>query len=55
MKLRYLLLSTLAVAISSANASVVRPTGFHPSEVRWQELGDKSDDFTSGSLNQPSG
>ncbi|QIA65625.1 family 16 glycosylhydrolase [Vibrio astriarenae] len=51
MKLRYLLLSTLAVAISSANASVVRPTGFHPGEVRWQELGDKSDDFTSGSLN----
>ncbi|MGR5166023.1 Ig-like domain-containing protein [Vibrio astriarenae] len=51
MKIRYLLLSTLAVAISSAHASPVRPTGFHPGEVRWQELGDKSDDFTSGSLN----
>ena len=51
MKLRYFLLSSLAVAISSVNASNFGPNGFHNSEVRWQAVEDKSDDFTSGSLN----
>ncbi|MGL6259636.1 Ig-like domain-containing protein [Vibrio sp. WXL210] len=51
MKTQYLILSTLALAVTTAHASVIRPTGFHAGEVRWQELGDRSDDFTSGSIN----
>ncbi|GEA10732.1 hypothetical protein KUL49_11070 [Alteromonas sp. KUL49] len=47
-----LLLASLALSMPSVlNAEVVRPTGFDAGQVRWQELGNRTDDFESGSLN----
>ncbi|WP_159083956.1 Ig-like domain-containing protein [Saccharobesus litoralis] len=41
----------VVAACASAQAEVIRPTGFDAGKVRWQELGNKTDDFESGSLN----
>ncbi|MBD1388352.1 Ig-like domain-containing protein [Neiella sp. HB171785] len=47
-----ILTTSLLLAISgSVAAEVIRPTGFQQGQIRWQEQGNRTDDFESGSLN----
>ncbi|MCM2680299.1 Ig-like domain-containing protein [Echinimonas agarilytica] len=47
----YLNAAALLLASTAVTAEVIRPTGSTAGQVRWQEQGNRSDDFESGSLN----